>query len=88
MTRLSSLDIQLQDNVYMGPATVVLEDLAMVGDTLRPQDSTRWGKYWSEQSTDFPSQYITKPVRVMDWDPISTYAENQNTRFVQRYFAK
>jgi hypothetical protein len=78
----------LQDGIYRGPKNVVLEELAMASDALRPQTTTRWGKDWSEQSYDFPNQYIETPTRTLDWDPISTYAVDQNTRFVQRYFVK
>lgn len=85
MPRLDAAPIVLQPNVHMGPATVVLEDLAMTGSALREQTTTAWKKNWSEQAYDFPNSYVTIPQRVMSWDPISTYADDQNNRFVQRY---
>lgn len=88
MPRLDAAPIILQPNVHMGPATVVLEDLADTGSALREQTTTAWKKGWSEQTYDFPNSYVTLPLRVQTWDPISTYADDQNNRFVQRYNAK
>jgi len=87
MPRLDAAPVILQPNVHMGPATVVLEDLADTGSALREQTTTAWKKGWSEQSYDFPNSYVTIPQRVMTWDPISTYADDQNNRFVQRYYS-
>jgi len=64
---------------------VVLADLADASSHLREQTTTAWKKGWSEQAYDFPNTYVNLPQRVMTWDPISTYADDQNTRFVQRY---
>ncbi len=88
MVRLNSAELQLQDEIHMGPTTVQLSEIAEVSDALRPQTTTRWGKFWNEQSYDFPASYITTPPRVMDWQPVNTYAIDQNTRFSQRYSAK
>jgi len=85
MPLLDAAPIILQPNVHMGPATVVLEDLADTSSYLREQTTTAWKKGWSEQAYDFPNTYVNLPQRVMTWDPISTYADDQNTRFVQRY---
>jgi hypothetical protein len=85
MPRLDAAPVILQPNVHMGPATVVLADLADASSYLREQTTTAWKKGWSEQSYDFPNSYVTIPQRVMSWDPISTYADDQNNRFVQRY---
>ena len=50
MPRLDAAPIILQPNVHMGPATVVLEDLADTGSALREQTTTAWKKGWSEQN--------------------------------------
>jgi hypothetical protein len=78
----------LQPGVWIGPAQVVLEDQVQIESQLREQPTTAWKKGWSEQAYDFPNTYVKLPLRVLGWDPVSTYAENQNTRFVQRYFSK
>jgi hypothetical protein len=88
MPRLDAAPIILQPNVHMGPATVVLEDLADTSSALREQTTTGWKKGWSEKTYDFPNSYVNIPQRVMTWDPISTYADDQNDRFVQRYNVK
>lgn len=88
MPRLDAAPLVLQPNVHMGPATVVLEDLADTGSALREQTTTAWKKNWTEQSFDFPNTYVGLPLRVKTWDPISTYADDQNDRFVQRYMKK
>jgi hypothetical protein len=85
MPRLDAAPIILQPNIHMGPATVVLADLADAGSYLREQTTTAWSKGWSEQPYDFPNTYVNLPMRVKTWDPISTYADDQNNRFVQRY---
>ena len=88
MPRLDTAPIVLQPSVHMGPATVVLEDLADTGSLLREQTTTAWKKNWTEQSYDFPNTYVTIPQRVMSWNPISTYTDDQNNRFAQRYKAQ
>jgi hypothetical protein len=85
MPLLDAAPIILQPNIHMGPATVVLEDLADASSYLREQTTTASKKGWSERAYDFPNTYVNLPQRVMSWDPISTYADDQNTRFVQRY---
>lgn len=72
----------------MGPATVVLADKTDVESLLRERTTTAWKKNSTEVPYDFPNSYVTIPQRVMEWNPASTYAEDQNSRFVQRYFAK
>jgi hypothetical protein len=88
MPRLDAAPVILQPNVHMGPATVLLEDLADASSYLREQTTTSSKKGWSEQTYDFPNSYVDIPQRVMSWDPISTYADDQNNRFVQRYMGK
>jgi hypothetical protein len=78
----------LQQNVWIGPAQVVLEDQVQVEIMLREEPTTAWKKGWSEQPYDFPNTYVKLPLRVLGWDPISTFSDQQNTRFVQRYFSK
>jgi hypothetical protein len=87
MPRLDNSKNILQPGVWIGPAQVVLEDKTMVESALREEPTTSWKKGWSEQAYDFPNTYVTLPVRVMSWDPGSTFSDNQNTRFVQRYYS-
>lgn len=75
----------LQGGVWIGPAQVVLEDKTDVESLLREQTTTSWRKDWTEQAYDFPNSYVKLPQRVLSWDPISTYADDQNNRFSQRY---
>jgi len=55
---------------------------------LRERPTTAWRKDWTETPYDFPNSYVTIPQRVMGWNPISTFVDDQNTRFAQRYFGK
>jgi hypothetical protein len=88
MPTLDFSPIVLEQDVNMGPANVVLEDLALTGSILREQTTTAWKKNWSEQAYDFPNTYVNLPLRTVDFDPISSYAVDQNTRFDQRYAKK
>ena len=88
MPRVDTAPIVLQPNIFRGPATVVLEDLAIVGSMLRERTTTAWKKNWTEQPYDFPKTYVDIPQRVMSWNPTSTYADDQNNRFAQRYAQK
>lgn len=88
MPRLNTSPLVLQEGVMMGPATVVLADKTDVESMIRVRTTTAWKKNPSEQPYDFPNSYVTIPQRVMGWNPISTYVDDQNTRFVQRYFSK
>jgi hypothetical protein len=87
MPRLDNSKNILQPGVWIGPAQVVLEDKTMVESSLREEPTTSWRNGWSEQAYDFPNTYVTLPIRVMSWDPGSTFSDNQNTRFVQRYYS-
>ena len=78
----------LQDGVMLGPATVVLADKTDVESMLRERTTLAWKKNATEAPYDFPNSYVTIPQRVMTWNPTNTSVEDQNTRFVQRYFAK
>lgn len=88
MPRLDVSQNVLQGGVWIGPAHVVLSDKTDVESLLREQTTTSWRKDWTEQGYDFPNSYVTLPQRVMSWDPISTYADDQNSRFKQRYISK
>ena len=87
MPRLDTSSVMLQGQVFMDPATVLLEDIATVGSQLREQTTTSWKLGWTEKPYDFPNTYVNIPQRVMGWNPISTYVDDQNTRFAQRYFS-
>lgn len=85
MPRLDSSQIVLQPGVHQGPATVLLEDLADASSSLREVNTSAWLKNWTEAPYDFPNTYVNIPQRTMSWNPTSTYADDQNTRFGQRY---
>lgn len=80
--------LTLEKGVWFGPAQVVLEDKTQVESSLREEPTTSWKKGWSEQTYDFPNSYVTLPLRVLEWNPISTFVDDQNNRFAQRYFSK
>ena len=84
----SNKDINLQPGVMQGPATITMADIADVSSKLRPLDTLSWKGAWGETPYDFPNTYVNLPLRVMESDPISTYAIDQNSRFVQRYMKK
>ena len=75
----------LESGVWRGPAQIVLQDKTDVESLLREEPTTGSRKTWAEKPYDFPNSYITMPVKVLDRNPISTYAEDQNNRFKQRY---
>lgn len=85
---LNTSPLVLQDGVMMGPATIVLADKTDVESLLREKTTTAWKKNSTEVPYDFPNSYVTIPQRVMTWNPTSTYVDDQNNRFVQRYFTK
>jgi hypothetical protein len=81
----STKESLLQTGVMQGPSTVTMVDLANASSQLRPIDTLSWKGGWSESPYDFPNTYVNLPLRVLVSDPISTYAIDQNARFVQRY---
>ena len=88
MPRLNTSSVVLQEGLMLGPATVVLADKTDVESMLRERNTSAWKSNWTEQPYDFPNSYVTLPQRVMGWNPVSTSVDDQNTRFVQRYFSK
>jgi hypothetical protein len=88
MPTLSTGPNVLQEGVWIGPAQVVLADKTDVESMLREEPTTAWKKGWSEQQYDFPNTYVNLPLRVLTWNPASTFVDDQNTRFAQRYFSK
>jgi hypothetical protein len=64
------------------------EQMVSIEDTLRPQSTFDFKKQYSDQPYDFPNLYITAGFPIMKWDPISTYADDQNLRFKMRYLEK
>jgi hypothetical protein len=64
------------------------EHMAMIEDTLRPQTTFDYKKQYASVPYEFPNLYITDPFPTMGWCPISTYADDQNTRFTMRYQKK
>jgi len=88
MSRLDTSGLVLEKGVWIGPAQVVLADKTDVESQLRERPTTAWKKNMTERPYDFPNSYVNLPQRVMSWDPISTFVDDQNTRFAQRYFGK
>lgn len=81
--------IQLQAGGVQSVAQDTIVNLADTWNALMPVDTLADKKEWAAHPYDFPNNYINLPqfpVRVQD--PMSTYAVDQNTRFVQRYVAK
>jgi hypothetical protein len=78
----------LQANVWQGPATITQVDVVDGETNLRPNDTLSWKKTYAEYPYDFPNSYVTLPLRWLNYDPRSTYADDQNNRFVQRYVKK
>lgn len=81
---LSTETNTLQEGIWQGPATVLLEDIVRVDDALRSQSTSRWNRFYNEQPYDFPNLYIRESFPVLTWNPISTYSNDQNNRFDQR----
>ena len=75
----------LQKDVWIGPAQVVLADKTDVESALREKSTSAWKKAWAEKPYDFPNSYVNLPLRVLYWNPISSYSDIQNERFDQRY---
>lgn len=84
----STQGVTLEQSVWQGPATITMVDIADAESALRPVDTLAWKKPYTEQPYDFPNSYVNIPLRVLTWDPISTYSIDQNSRFVQRYMKK
>lgn len=88
MPTLDTSPLILEKGVWLGPAQVVLEDKTQVESGLREEPTTAWKKGWSETPYDFPNTYVTLPLRVLTWNPTSTFVDDQNNRFAQRYYTK
>lgn len=84
----STQGVSLENGVWQGPATITMVDIADTESALRPVDTLAWKKPYTEASYDFPNSYVDIPLRVLTWDPISTYVDDQNNRFAQRYILK
>jgi hypothetical protein len=79
----------LEQGVWQGPAQITLDDIAQVSNFLISEPTTSWRKNMTEQPYDFPNNYCDTaqvPIQWMRWDPRSTYVDDQNNRFNQRYF--
>jgi hypothetical protein len=77
--------LMLQPRIWQGPATVLLEDIVRNDDRLRSQTTSTWKGAWGETPFDFPNLYIgSDPFPVRLFDPISTYSNDQNSRYNQR----
>lgn len=64
-----------------------IESLVQVDDSLRPQTTFSFKKGWAEKAYDFPNLHIEDTsFPVKSWDPVDTYADDHNIRFVERYY--
>ena len=65
-------------------------ELIETDDSMRPQSTSRFDKYYDEHPYDFPSKNVScmLPQRVRGYDPENTRGELQNGLFVQRYCKK
>lgn len=88
MPQFSYTALVLEDDVWQGPAQITLEDKTNVESDLREEPTTARKNGWSEQPYDFPNSYVTLPLRVLEWNPITTFSDYQNERFAQRYYNK
>lgn len=80
--------VTLEQGVWQGPATITMVEIADTGSALRSVDTLAWKKPYTEAPYDFPNSYVNLPLRVLTWDPVSTYSVDQNIRFDQRYRLK
>lgn len=81
--------IQLQRGGVQAVTQDTMVTLADTWSAIMPIDTLSDKKDWAAKPYDFPNSYINLgsiPVRVQD--PMSTYAADQNNRFVQRYVMK
>lgn len=72
----------VQPGVYM---TQLISEMVESDDVLRPQSTTTFKASYADKSYDFPELYINLPIRYWKRDPLSTYSNDQNNRFIQRY---
>jgi hypothetical protein len=76
----------LEEGVYYGPRNTNYEIMVLTDDALRSQTTSRNNKYYADRPYDFPHLYIEKPdVKVMTWDPTSTYSMYQTASYAKRY---
>lgn len=79
----------LEDDIWKGPSNTNYVDIVMTDDALRSQMTSRSGKYYSDKPFDFPRLYgVNDDIRVMETNPISSYALYQSEAFAQRYSVK
>lgn len=65
-------------------------NLVDLEDSMRPQSTSEFNKYYAAKPYDFPSKNVQcmLPQRVRSYDPESTRGEIQNGLFLQRYCKK
>ena len=88
---LTTVPNVLEKGVWQGPAQITMEDIGVVTSELVPEPTTSWRKDMTERPYDFPNNYYDTqavPIQWMQWDPRSTFADDQNNRFSQRYLQK
>lgn len=68
-----------------GPLLPLIQDIVEEQSMLREVPTTRFNKYYAQEPYDFPNYYVDAPLRVMNFDPMSTRAEYQNHAFMKRY---
>lgn len=89
MPRLQTDGLVLEEDIWKGPSNTNYVDIVMTDDTLRPQTTSRMNKYYAAQPYDFPKLYeVNNDIRVMETNPVSSYAMYQSQAFAQRYSVK
>lgn len=62
-------------------------ELIELDDSLRPQSTSFFKKYYDQKPYDFPNKDVSckLPQRTLNFDPANTRGELQNGLFLQRY---
>jgi hypothetical protein len=89
MPRIQTDGLVLEEDIWKGPSNTNYVDIVMTDDTLRPQTTSRMNKYYTAKPYEFPRLYeVENDIRVMQTNPVSTYALYQSQAFAQRYTVK
>lgn len=89
MPRLQTDGLMLEEDIWKGPSNTNYVDIIMTDDKLRSQTTSQSNKYYAAKPFDFPRLYqVEKEIRVMETNPISSYAVDQSRAFAQRYSVK
>jgi hypothetical protein len=63
-----------------------MEDIVDTESSLRPITTIGFNRNWQGAEFDFPKLYdVSETFPVMLFNPISSYTEDRNERFIERY---